>query len=232
MLARITVVLALSGLCLVIAGPISSRLQLLPPMLGLVIFLLSALLGLAALVLAAIVAIRQQAYFPALIGTLGLIPLLAVAATAVQGKQYPAINDITTNLEAPPLFKHAQTIPENVGRDLSFPVEFSETIASYYDDLSPLKLPLAPDTVYSRALEIARDKPFDWSITSDDSETFTLEAVAETRLFRWKDDIVIQVSRDANDGSVVNMRSKSREGRSDLGANARRIRAFFEALRD
>ena len=201
-------------------------------MLGLVIFLFSALLGLAALVLAAVVAIRHQAYFPALIGTLGLIPLLAVAATAVQGKQYPAINDITTNLEAPLLFKHAQSLPENAGRDLTFPPEFADTIASYYGDLEPLNLPLAPAAAYSRVLETARNKPFAWSITHESNATFTIEAVAETRLFRWKDDIVIQVTQNADVGSVVNMRSKSREGRSDLGANARRIRAFFENLRD
>jgi len=45
----------------------------------------------------------------------------------------------------------------------------------------------------------------------------------------FKDDVVIRVRTNA-EGSLVDLRSVSRVGRSDLGANAARIRAFAEAF--
>jgi len=56
-----------------------------------------------------------------------------------------------------------------------------------------------------------------------------LEATATTSWFAFKDDVVIRVTPAAA-GSRVDIRSKSRVGRSDLGANARRIRAFLAEL--
>ena len=41
----------------------------------------------------------------------------------------------------------------------------------------------------------------------------------------FKDDIVIRISREG-DSSIIDLRSVSRVGVSDLGANAKRIRAF------
>jgi uncharacterized protein (DUF1499 family) len=49
-------------------------------------------------------------------------------------------------------------------------------------------------------------------------------------LFHFKDDFVIEVRPSDGGGSRIEMRSKSRDGISDFGANARRIRAFFAML--
>ncbi len=54
-----------------------------------------------------------------------------------------------------------------------------------------------------------------------------IEGVDTSWLFRFKDDFVIEVRPDGADGSLVHMRSKSRDGKGDVGANAKRIRAFF-----
>ncbi len=59
------------------------------------------------------------------------------------------------------------------------------------------------------------------------------EAVEVTRIFRFVDDIVVRVRMSpGGNGSVVDVRSKSRDGRGDLGANAARIRAFAAALHE
>ncbi|MGL5839140.1 MAG: DUF1499 domain-containing protein, partial [Sphingorhabdus sp.] len=49
--------------------------------------------------------------------------------------------------------------------------------------------------------------------------------------FRFKDDVVVRVrpTEDAK-GSIVDMRSISRVGVSDLGMNAKRVRAFLADL--
>ena len=56
-----------------------------------------------------------------------------------------------------------------------------------------------------------------------------LEATETTRWFGFKDDVVVRVS-PTSDGSRVDVRSVSRVGQSDLGVNARRIRAFLDPL--
>ena len=61
-----------------------------------------------------------------------------------------------------------------------------------------------------------------WQIVGDDAEAGRLEAVATTRWFRFKDDIVVRLRDRAEGGTRIDMRSKSRIGRSDLGTNARR----------
>jgi uncharacterized protein (DUF1499 family) len=64
-----------------------------------------------------------------------------------------------------------------------------------------------------------------------DAQPWRLQAVATTALLRFKDDVVVEVRPRDDGGSTVAMRSKSRLGKGDLGANARRIRAFLADLR-
>jgi uncharacterized protein (DUF1499 family) len=58
-----------------------------------------------------------------------------------------------------------------------------------------------------------------------------IEATATTRLFGFKDDIVVRI-RPAPQGSRLDIRSVSRVGRSDLGVNAQRIRAYLAKLEE
>jgi uncharacterized protein (DUF1499 family) len=67
-----------------------------------------------------------------------------------------------------------------------------------------------------------------WQITARDDETGHIEAVATTRLMGFKDDLVFRI-QPSETGSKLDMRSASRVGLSDIGANADRIRAFVAA---
>ncbi|HZY59493.1 MAG TPA: DUF1499 domain-containing protein, partial [Candidatus Binataceae bacterium] len=59
----------------------------------------------------------------------------------------------------------------------------------------------------------------------------TIEGVAVTRLFHFRDDLIIQVrAAPSGGGSLVEMRSKSRDGVGDVGANYKRINGFFASL--
>jgi uncharacterized protein (DUF1499 family) len=86
--------------------------------------------------------------------------------------------------------------------------------------------------VHQRARAIAASKPFGWTITKEGENYSGFEAIAETRLFKWKDDVVVRIRPDGDGACVVDLRSRSREGKGDLGANARRIRHFLEALQE
>jgi uncharacterized protein (DUF1499 family) len=61
-----------------------------------------------------------------------------------------------------------------------------------------------------------------------DVDAGRIEASHQSRWFRFTDDIVIRVVRDEA-GSRIDMRSTSRQGLSDYGVNAARIRAYRSA---
>ena len=70
-----------------------------------------------------------------------------------------------------------------------------------------------------------------WKVTYTDPKTRSLEGVATTSLFRFHDDFVIQVRpAPGGSGSLVEMRSKSRDGQGDVGANYKRIQSFLAGL--
>ena len=56
-----------------------------------------------------------------------------------------------------------------------------------------------------------------------------IEATASTPYVGFKDDVVIRIQA-AGDGSLVDVRSKSRIGKGDMGVNAARVREFSALL--
>ena len=78
-----------------------------------------------------------------------------------------------------------------------------------------------------RALAAARD----WvgTIVAAEPAAGRIEATATTPWFGFRDDVVIRVAPNGA-GSRIDVRSVSRIGKSDLGANARRIRDFTSRL--
>jgi uncharacterized protein (DUF1499 family) len=96
-----------------------------------------------------------------------------------------------------------------------------------YPDLAPIRLAVPPAQAFDKARAAAQ--ALGWEIVASDPAEGRLEATDTTRWFAFKDDVVVRIRPDG-DGSRVDVRSKSRVGRSDVGANAARIRAFREAL--
>ena len=96
-----------------------------------------------------------------------------------------------------------------------------------YADLQPQRFTDPQDRVFTAALATA--EALGWEVTSQNPDAGEIRAVATTRVFRFKDDVIVTVGRE-DAGTVVNVRSCSRIGKGDLGANARRIRLFQAAL--
>ena len=163
--------------------------------------------------------IRQRALF-AVPGTLLLLSLTA-------GGDYPRIHDITTNTEDPPLFVTAQELRGEGTNPLDIKPDFIEQQRAAYPDLATLRSPLDIDAAFTRALQVAGE--MGWEIYNEDRSKGIIEAVDTTAVMAFKDDVVIRVRGDA-DGAKIDLRSVSRVGLGDLGANAKRIRAFAEAF--
>ncbi|MDN5864418.1 MAG: DUF1499 domain-containing protein [Gammaproteobacteria bacterium] len=99
--------------------------------------------------------------------------------------------------------------------------------AAYYPAIRPLELPhVPPDAAYAAALEAARD--MGWDIAAANGGNRHIEATATSFWFGFKADIAIDVGAATGGGSIVNIRSESRRGLTDLGANARRVHTFLD----
>ena len=62
-----------------------------------------------------------------------------------------------------------------------------------------------------------------WEIQAVDLDRRYLHAVASTRLWRFKDDVEVWVKTTEDGGSALYLRSASRVGKADFGANTARI---------
>lgn len=214
-----------------VIGPLSAFLGAVPPLVGFYTFGLGGLLGIITLIASLVTAVRRGVGAAAGGLALGGVITLVFLLLAVPARGFPPINDITTDTVNPPQFVQAVTLPANLGRDMSYPGEtFAQQQAAGYPDLNPLSLEHSPKEVFERVQQAAQEMPL-WEITRTDFTALALEGFATSRLFRFGDDFVIEV-RPAEGGSVVHMRSKSRDGRGDVGANAARIQAFFAELND
>ncbi len=169
---------------------------------------------------------RQAVYLGTIVSALVL---------ALMGQQFyaassvPPIHNISTDVDDPPAFV---AIVELRG-DNANPLEYdAEEIAAAqleaYPWVETLESDLAPEAALDRAVQVLEGMGLE--IVDVDPEAGRVEATDTTRWFGFKDDVVVRV-RPAPGGSLVDMRSVSRVGVSDLGKNAQRIGEFLEAFR-
>jgi len=96
-----------------------------------------------------------------------------------------------------------------------------------YPDIAPITLARSPSEAFDAALGALQAQGL--TIDAADAEALRIEAHAQSLWFGFVDDIVVQVS-PAPEGARIDFRSISRVGVSDLGANAKRMRAFQSAM--
>jgi uncharacterized protein (DUF1499 family) len=166
---------------------------------------------------------RQDILLRALFALPGAVLLLALTS----GGNHPMIHDISTDTADPPTFTVALQQRGAESNTLEVDQSVMRQQEEAYPDLQTLVSPLATDQAYNRALQVATN--LGWDIYHQDSNTGVIEAVDTTSIMGFKDDIVIRV-RSSAQGTLLDLRSVSRVGEGDLGANAQRIRAFRDAF--
>jgi len=151
----------------------------------------------------------------------------------VAARSVPAIHDISTDTNNPPQFVKAVELRKGAANSLEYgadqgsPSELARLQANAYPGIKPLKTDLTRAEAVARARDVLSAQGLE--IVNSDPDQGIVEAVATTFWFGFKDDVVVRVTPAAQ-GSVVDVRSVSRVGRSDLGANAARIEKFLEAF--
>jgi uncharacterized protein (DUF1499 family) len=143
----------------------------------------------------------------------------------------PRIHDITTDADNPPAFAATLAAREaEKGNSVAYEgAKLTELQQKGYPDIAPLKTGLTPDESYKRAFEAAQGMS-GWTIVKSDPAARTIEGSQRTLFMGFTDDFVIRISADGS-GSRIDMRSESRQGISDFGVNANRIRAYMAALK-
>jgi uncharacterized protein (DUF1499 family) len=227
-------------------GPIGSGLGLWAFPMGLTILFYSFFGALAALLLGLLFGFlgrKNPVRAPRFLRWAGMAIALAYGGWllnyAMVARSVPAIHDISTDLADPPVFKsltiradNLDTIPgadDAAMRGLNPQQRWVLLHQKAYGEIRSVRInqPVAAVIEKANRLAIARG----WEVALVSPAEGRLEATETSRLFRFKDDVVLRVRPTENgQGSIVDMRSISRVGQSDIGVNAKRIKSFLADL--
>ncbi|MDX5362629.1 MAG: DUF1499 domain-containing protein [Pseudazoarcus pumilus] len=227
-LAPLSVVLALGAVLAILTGGLGYRAGWWHFLIGLRIAEWAAYASAVALVLGLVGvwmsrgAEAKRGFIAALLGIALALPVVGVALQwEISARNHPPINDISTDLDDPPVFWDTPDPADHPG------TQVAELQRQGYPDLAPLQIALPPQQAFERALALVRERG--WEVIAADDVELRIEATASSRLYGFTDEIVIRV-RETPDGARIDLRSRSRLGRIDRGVNAARIRAFFADL--
>jgi hypothetical protein len=165
---------------------------------------------------------------------LAFIVLALPGYIAVKALILPPLNDVSTDLLEPPSFARSRAALDARG-GVSLP-EYDPTRAEDQQDAYPgirsAQLEQPPQEVMTIVLQAATN--LGWSVVDSSNPTGRtgigrVEAISYTTLMRLPDDITIRIRPGSGD-TRIDVRSRSRFGQHDFGANAERIKALMAEI--
>ena len=210
-----------------IAGPMV-RFDIIGWMAGLGLFVGAALLaGIGALWCLINLLRRRGGTVTVIAAAVGLAATAVPVTLVVSAGDKPPINDISTDTVNPPAFQAIDAALR--GPDAS-PIDYNAAFAPQqaraYPEIRPLDLPVPAEKAFDLAMKAC---DAGWQIVLADRAAGRIEAVERSGWWGYRDDVVIRLTA-TDTGTRVDVRSKSRVGESDLGANAQRIAAYLDRL--
>ena len=146
----------------------------------------------------------------------------------LKGLSVPLIHHISTNPEEPPEFIEVVALRGENSNPLAFDAEVIGPLQKqFYPWVEPLLLRATPAEAFDKALGVLGDMGLE--VVAAHPELGLIEAVDTTFWFGFKDDVAVRV-REYPQGSVIDVRSVSRIGLSDMGTNAERIKEILRRL--
>lgn len=139
----------------------------------------------------------------------------------------PHLHDISTDTANPPAFEAVLPFRRGAKNPADYMPGHAAAQRQGYPDVQPLQLSIPPSVAFDNAERAAR--AMGWQVVATAPDRLRLEATDTTLVFGFKDDIVVRITPQGS-GSVVDVRSQSRVGGSDFGANARRVRAYLKRV--
>ena len=121
--------------------------------------------------------------------------------------------------------------PESSGKTTLAIHAIAEAQKAAFPDIQPLVVGTPMDDVAQAARKIIEEMNMDVLDETEDGKILTIEAASTSFWFGFVDDFVVRI-QPSSDNTRIDVRSKSRVGVSDLGANAQRVRTFVSKLED
>ncbi len=165
----------------------------------------------------------SDAVFGLIFGLIALTPAAGVTAATIY---YPRLTDISTDLDAPPRLAPSQRRQQPGGH--LRPAAQRDA----YPDIVPRRFPVGTAQLYAAVEQVIEDQG--WTLGAHlapamNDDPAAIRAEASTLLLGFVDDVTVRILPDAI-GSRLDIRSASRLGEHDLGANARRIRTLLAGV--
>ncbi len=239
--SRILVVSAIVAVVLLVAGPLGYKFGLSPLQPSLVSLLIALFTGAVVVLLAFIMTIVSQVKalprnrnLTVVALLVGAIPIVVMVPQMMAAQSVPPIHDITTDTVDPPRFFEVVALRADAPNDLEYgmenipPEEMAKMQQAAYPEVRTLATELDVASAVARAADLMASQGHE--VVNVDAAAGIVEGTATTFWFGFKDDMVVRVRPGDDGGSIVDMRSVSRVGQSDVGANAARIVAFLEAF--
>ena len=236
---RALLVSAVILLIILVTGPLGYKFSMVPLQPSLVSLLIAVaggalvfLIGLVYLVIAMRSDLGRNRNLVIVSMILGLVPVGIMGPQMAAAGDVPPIHDITTDTANPPEFVAIVSLRKDApngyeyGVTEAWPAEkLGATTMEAYPDLKPIESDLSVADAVDRTEDALRAMGLE--IVAVDKEAGLVEATATTFWFGFKDDMVVRIVGNG-EGSRIDLRSMSRVGQSDVGANAARIIDFVD----
>jgi len=195
-------------------------------------FKFGVFVGIAALILLVIQLLFKRS--TASVGSALISAVLAITAIAIPvsmmdtAKKVPPIHDISTDLVNPPAFVAIAPLRADAPNPAAYAgIEVAEQQRKAYPDLQTLRYNQSQPELVAATKQAIEN--LGWELVNIDVDSGIVEATDTTAWFGFEDDVVVRVT-DNGDVRLIDIRSKSRVGGSDLGKNAERIHNFINEL--
>ncbi len=236
---RALLVSAVVLLIILVTGPLGYKFSIVPLQPSLVSLLIAVaggalvfLIGLVYLVIAMRSGLGRNRNLVIVSMILGLVPVGIMGPQMAAAGDVPPIHDITTDTANPPEFVAIVSLRKDApngyeyGVSEAWPAEkLGAATMKAYPGLQPIESGLSVAEAVDRTEAVLQAMGL--KIVAVDKAAGLVEATATTFWFGFKDDMVVRIVGDG-EGSRIDLRSMSRVGQSDVGANAARITDFVD----
>jgi len=238
--ARMAGWFAVGALFMLLGAPFAYRIGLLGEVISIALFIAGATLAFCAFVSGLVGIVRALTPSAKVKGGLNSVVAVLIGGVALgsilhwmvlPGWDAPHIHDVTTSPKDPPEFNLAR-VAHYAKRDYvsyrDYDARMKGEVSAAYPEIRTLVFDKSLRQVFLAAEAAARD--LHWTVFEADSTQGRIEAGDWATIFGFVDDIVIRIRLNASGYTVLDIRSASRTGTTDMGRNARRIERFTAAL--
>lgn len=166
---------------------------------------------------------------------IGIALIAYPAFLGTRAYRLPALNDVSTDTNDPPSYEAIARLRPREANPVAYPgAAFAELQRATYPGIAPLQTASTPAELYEAALAVVTKRK--WRIILARSPQAgrregRIEAIARTAFMGFRDDVVVRI-RPISGGARLDIRSASRYGKHDFGANAQRIVGLIEDIEE